>query len=69
MGATGAACALLVDDDAAQDGMASVPAMLAYLTQQPHDGEPSRPRPHARGEAAQEQSAGSMTSGSMTGNS
>ncbi len=61
MGGTGAACALLVDDDAAQGGMASVPAMLAFLTQQPRDGEPGRSRPQARREAAPEQSEGSMT--------
>ena len=61
MGGTDAACALLVDEDFADGVMASVPAMLAYLTQQPQDGEPSHARRQAQREAAQEQSAGSRT--------
>ena len=57
----GAPFAPLVDGDAAQDVMASVPAMLAFLTQQPQDGEPSHSKPQAQRKAVQEQSAGSMT--------
>ena len=61
MGSTGAASSLPVDEHAERDGMTSVPAMLAFLTQQPQDGEPSRRTPQAQREAIEEQSAGSMT--------
>ena len=60
-GGKAADCGPHVMDDAAPDGMASVPAMLAFLTQQPQDGEPATPRSQMQPEAAPEPSAGSMT--------